>query len=159
MLVVSVLIPRLAGATPYTILTGSMEPGMPPGTLVVAKPIDASDIAIGNVITYQLNSGEPTVVTHRVVGMGFNGHGERVFRTQGDANNAPDPKPVLPMQVKGERWYAIPYLGYVSNLFSAAQRQTAVVIIAIGLLVYAASMFIAAARNRRRKDEDSRVQS
>ncbi len=157
-LCVSVLIPRLTGAEPFTILTGSMKPGMPPGTLVVVKPIAASDIGVGTVITYQLTSGEPDVVTHRVVGIGFDGHGERIFRTQGDANSAPDPKPVRPVQIKGERWYAIPYLGHVSNALTAAQRQTAVVIVAIGLLVYAASMFTAAARARVRK-EGSHVQS
>jgi signal peptidase len=157
-LVVAVLIPRLAGAEPYTILTGSMEPGMPPGTLVVVKPVDASDIAVGTVITYQLESGERAVVTHRVVGIAFDGRGERIFRTQGDANNAPDPEPVRPVQVKGERWYAVPYIGHVSNAFTAAQRQSAVVILAAGLLVYAASMFTAAARGRGR-NEESRVQS
>ena len=157
-LVVSVLIPRLGGATPYTILTGSMAPGMPPGTLVVVKPVNESDIAVGTVITYQLQSGERTVVTHRVVAVGFDGHGDRVFRTQGDANAAPDAKPVMPVQIKGQRWYAIPRIGYVSNALTAAQRQTAVVIVAFGLLVYAASMFTAAARNRGRK-EGSRVQS
>lgn len=157
-LVVAVLIPRLAGATPYTILTGSMAPGMPPGTLVVVKPVDASDIAIGDVITYQLRSGERTVVTHRVVAIGFDGRGDRVFRTQGDANAVPDAEAVMPVQIKGERWYAIPWIGHVSNALTAAQRQTAVVVVAFGLLVYAASMFTAAARNRGRQ-EDSHVQS
>ena len=157
-LVVSVLVPRLAGATPYTILTGSMKPGMPPGTLVVVKPVDEKDIAIGSVITYQLESGERTVVTHRVVAIGFDGHGNRMFRTQGDANPSPDRKPVKPVQVKGERWYAIPRVGYVSNALTAAQRQTGVVVVAIGLLAYAAAMFTTAARTRGRK-EGSHVQS
>ena len=157
-LIASVLVPRLAGATPYTILTSSMRPGMPPGTLVVVKPVDVSDIAIGTVITYQLTSGERDVVTHRVVGIGFDGHGERIFRTQGDANGTPDPAPVRPVQVRGERWYAIPYLGRVTNVFTNAQRQTAVVIVAVGLLGYAAAMFTAAARTRGRK-EGTHVQS
>ncbi len=149
-LCVAVLIPRLGGAEPYTVLTGSMKPGMPPGTLVVVKPVDASNIAIGTVITYQLESGERAVVTHRVVGIGFDGDGERVFRTQGDANNSPDPEPVRPVQVRGERWYAIPYLGHVSSALTAAQRQVAVTIVATGLVVYAVAMFLGAGRERRR---------
>jgi signal peptidase len=36
---IAVLVPRLGGATPYVVLTGSMEPRMPPGTLVVVKPV------------------------------------------------------------------------------------------------------------------------
>ncbi len=61
--------PRLGGATPYTVLTSSMEPEYPPGTLVVVRPVPIEEIGIGDVITYQLESGEPTVVTHRVVGL------------------------------------------------------------------------------------------
>ncbi|RYJ02767.1 MAG: signal peptidase I, partial [Actinomycetales bacterium] len=57
MLVVSVLVPRLAGATPYTVLTGSMRPTMPPGTLVVAKPVDPEALEVGDVVTVQLRSG------------------------------------------------------------------------------------------------------
>ena len=49
-------------------LTSSMEPGLPPGTLVIVKPIDPVDVRIGTVITYQLESGKPTVVTHRDCG-------------------------------------------------------------------------------------------
>ena len=37
-LAVMVVIPRLTGSTAYTVLTGSMEPTMPPGTLIVVKP-------------------------------------------------------------------------------------------------------------------------
>ena len=59
LLTLAVLVPRVGGATPYTILTGSMEPGLPPGTLVVVKPVPADRIAIGSVITYQLDSGTP----------------------------------------------------------------------------------------------------
>ena len=35
---VVVAIPRLAGAIPLTVLTSSMEPRLPPGTLIVVPP-------------------------------------------------------------------------------------------------------------------------
>ena len=107
----AVVVPRLTGSTPMTVLTGSMAPSYPPGTLVVVRPVAAEDIAIGDPITYQLRSGEPTVVTHRVVGIGYDGTGERVFSTQGDANESPDAVPVKPVQVRGEVWYAVPWFG------------------------------------------------
>ena len=59
MITAAVLVPRLGGATPYTILTGSMTPKMPPGTLVVVKPRPIDKIGIGDVITYQFESGSP----------------------------------------------------------------------------------------------------
>ncbi len=72
---VAVVVPRLAGARPYVVLTGSMRPGMPPGTLVVVRPVDPRSIGVGDVITYQVASGEPDVVTHRVVAQGLDRRG------------------------------------------------------------------------------------
>lgn len=146
----AVLVPRLAGATPYVILTGSMEPAMPPGTLVVVKPVKADEITTGSVITYQIKSGDPTVVTHRVTSVGLDARGELRFVTKGDANTAPDRDQVRPVQIKGERWYYVPYLGYVTSLITGEQRQIGLMIVVIGLLGYAAAMFLGAARDRRR---------
>ena len=150
-LVAAVLIPRVAGATPYTILTGSMQPKLPPGTLVVVRPVDADEIGSGTVITYQLESGKATTVTHRVVSQGFNGKGELQFQTQGDANNTPDENWVKPVQIMGERWYAVPYLGYANNMLPGKERQMAVYIVAALLLGYAAFMFTGTIRDRVRR--------
>jgi signal peptidase len=150
LLALAVVVPRLGGATPYTILTGSMQPGLPPGTLVVVKPVEPEHIAIGTVITYQRDSGSSTMVTHRVVRVGIDGAGRRFFSTQGDANNAPDAEPVLPVQVKGEQWYAVPYLGHVNNAISGDERAVAVYVVGAGLLLYSTAMFAGAVRDRRR---------
>ena len=147
-LVSAVLVPRVAGATPYTILTGSMEPQYPPGTLVVVKPVPADEVGVGSVITYQLRSGRSAVVTHRVVAVATTLTGDRTFTTRGDANDVDDAAPVRPVQVKGAVWYSVPYLGYGNELLSGGQRQVAVLVVAGGLLAYAAWMFLMAARNR-----------
>ncbi|KQZ70125.1 signal peptidase I [Nocardioides sp. Root151] len=150
-LVVAVLIPRLGGATPYTILTGSMKPDMPPGTLVVVRPVDEDDVRVGSVITYQRESGKATVVTHRVVAKGFNSLGEIQFQTQGDANDTADEEWVRPVQVKGEKWYSVRYLGYVNNMLNGKERQMAVYAVAALLLGYAAFMLTGAVRDRRKE--------
>ena len=148
-LLVSLVIPRLGGATPYVVETGSMRPGMPPGTLVVVKPVAPEQIAAGDVVTYQIRSGDPTVVTHRVVKVGFDGAGEPRWQTQGDANDAADPNWVLPVQVQGRKWYAVPYLGYVTSLVGSQQRGVLMTLVVLGLFGYAASMFRGAFRSRR----------
>lgn len=142
-LVVAVLLPRAVGATPYTVLTGSMQPDYPPGTLVVVKPVDISEVAVGDVITYQLESGEATVVTHRVISVGtrLDGSGDRVLRTQGDANNVADQEPVREVQVKGRLWYAVPYLGHVNTWISSSTRQVVTTGVVAALVIYAAWMF------------------
>ncbi|MCD9153083.1 signal peptidase I [Aeromicrobium duanguangcaii] len=145
---VGVLIPRIAGATPYTILTGSMEPSLPPGTLVVVKPTPAEQIGIGSVITYQLTSGEPTVVTHRVVAVAHGSDGVPSFTTRGDANDAVDLEPVQPVQIRGVVWYSVPELGWMGNAIGQDRRNTAVYVVAGGLGLYAAWMFGGALRGR-----------
>jgi signal peptidase len=149
-----VLVPRLAGATPYTVLTGSMEPTMPPGTLIVVKPVDPEGIGVGTVITYQVKSREPMVVTHRVVTQGIDDDGKPVFETQGDANKVPDAAWVRPVQIKGEKWYAVPYLGYVGNLLSGKERQMGIYLVAALLLGYALVLFGSGFHERRGADDE-----
>lgn len=161
-LAAAVVVPRLGGATPFTVLTGSMRPEYPPGTLVVVKPVAAADIKVGDVITYQLRSGRRSVVTHRVVAAGAStdGTGELSFRTQGDANAVQDEAAVQPVQVRGRLWYSVPYLGRVNQLLTSGQRQIAVAVVAGSLLGYAALMIASSVRDgvvrSRRKGEVAR---
>lgn len=148
-LLLGVLVPRVAGATPYTVATGSMEPSLGPGTLVVARPVDPATVATGDVLTYQLRSGEPTVVTHRVVGVGTTAGGERAFVTRGDANEVADATPVRAVQVRGTVWYAVPWLGHVSSLASGQQRQMLGAVVAVGLFGYAGWLVVGELRARR----------
>lgn len=151
-LAVAVLVPRLGGARPYEILTGSMRPAMPPGTLVVTKPVsDPGEIGVGTVVTYQLRSGDPTVVTHRIVEMRSTLTGQVEYRTQGDANSVADAAWVRPEQLRGRLWYAVPHLGRANGLLHGDQRQTLVYLAAGGLGLYAVRMYLAAARDRRRR--------
>lgn len=145
---VAVLIPRLGGATPYTVLTGSMQPNYPPGTLVVIKPAEIDDIRVGDVITYQLESGQHAVATHRVVDRRTNLRGETIFITQGDANSIPDAEPVQPVQIRGKLWYSVPYLGYVNNAISGQMRQVVTYGVVTVLVLYAAYMFTGSVRDR-----------
>jgi signal peptidase len=147
---VAVVVPRIGGATPYAILTGSMRPTMPPGTLVVVRPVEPEHIGIGSVITYQLASGDPAVVTHRVVAVGINARGERVFTTQGDANNVADAKVVRPVQVRGEVWYAVPKLGFANRYLSGDQREVTTLAVAGALMAYAVWALVSGLRDRRR---------
>jgi signal peptidase len=151
-LVVAVLLPRVAGATPYTVLTGSMQPTYSPGTLVVVRPVAIDDVAVGDVITYQIESGEPAVVTHRVISVGarMNDPAERVLRTQGDANTVPDADPVREVQVQGRLWYSVPYLGHVGTWISGPSREVVTTGAVVVLLGYAAWQFRVAAAGRRR---------
>lgn len=102
---------RLVGLTPYVVLSGSMEPTYPVGSLIYVKQTDPADIREGDAITFRLH-GESTIATHRVIAISPDG---TQFTTQGDANDAPDGAPVLAQDLVGRPLFAIPYLGYLSH--------------------------------------------
>ncbi|MFE4503760.1 signal peptidase I [Rhodococcus sp. NPDC056743] len=157
-LAVMVVVPRLTGSTAYTVLTGSMEPAMPPGTLVVVKPTPSEDLATGDVITFQPVSGDPAVVTHRIEGIYYTAEGERQIHTRGDANNVADSWSLVPEQIRGRVIYTVPYLGQVNSVISGQSRSILITVVAAGLIVYAVWMGISAIRDKRRKvgeDDDS----
>jgi signal peptidase I len=82
--------PRVADYRTLVMLTGSMSPDYPAGSLLVATPQRAVDLAPGDVLTYHMPIDDHQVVTHRVVEVDRQGDVVLV-RTKGDANTAPDP--------------------------------------------------------------------
>ncbi|CAN5383351.1 hypothetical protein BH11ACT3_BH11ACT3_16120 [soil metagenome] len=150
-----IVVPIASHSTPYTVLTSSMEPVYPPGTLVVVKPLETADIHLGDVITYQLKSGKKDVVTHRVIAVNQTPGEDTTFITKGDNNDVADANPVLPVQVRGAVWYAVPYVGWVNNVINGDARAIAIPIVAVLLFGYAGYMFtgslVASARKRRAK--------
>jgi signal peptidase len=148
-----VVVPAVSGSTAYTILTSSMEPGLPPGTLVIVKPIDPEDIRIGTVVTYQLESGSPMVVTHRVVEIQSPNlpGGDPSFITKGDANAAPDAEPVKTVQVRGALWYSVPLIGWVNNIVNGDLRAVVIPVVAGLLFLYAGWSIVTGWMDRRRR--------
>ncbi len=108
-----VLMPRLLGAKLLVVLSQSMEPKIPMGSVVISRPVEYSEITVGDVITFQ--SPDPALqsalITHRVVELVGSGITTR-FRTQGDAVEDPDLRLVSPHHLVGRVWFSLPYLGY-----------------------------------------------
>lgn len=157
LLTVTILIPAVAGGERFTVLTGSMVPTYPPGTLIVVEPVEPDELAIGMPVTYQLRPGDPAVVTHRIIASTRSAKGQRTYITQGDANNVPDSEPVLYEQIRGRVWYSIPYLGHVNNWLTGQQRSWTVGIIATALFGYAVVLFAGGIRDGRRERAATRA--
>ncbi|MFJ6651592.1 signal peptidase I [Microbacterium sp. NPDC091313] len=148
--VLTIALPALTGARAFTVLTSSMEPHLPPGTLLIVRPTPAQDVRVGDVLTYQIASGRPDVVTHRVVARAANSDGTVSFTTRGDANPVDDPRPVQEVQVVGTLWYAVPLVGWANTVINGELRAAVIPVVAGGLFVYALAQFALAIRARRR---------
>ncbi len=94
-----------------TVLSGSMEPTLPPGSVAVLRPTPAQKVTAGDVIAFRKPDGRGELVTHRVV-IVTEGSSGRYFTTQGDANPVSDPWLI---SGTGRGWrcvFDVPYLGY-----------------------------------------------
>jgi signal peptidase len=152
----TVVIPHVARATPLTVLTGSMRPHLPPGTLIVVRPVKADDIRIGDVVTYEPNPNDATtVISHRVIAITSASDGTRLFTVQGDANSAPD-APVMSKQVVAKLWYSVPLMGWVNSWLSGAHRAWAQPAAAVLLLAYAAWNLVSGTVERARRKRSGR---
>lgn len=107
---------RLVGIKTYAVMSGSMEPVYPTGSLLYVKSVDPKELKVGDSITFMLD--EDTVATHRIIEIIPDEEDSSVirFRTQGDANDSPDGTPVHCKNVIGKPMFAIPYLGYFAHV-------------------------------------------
>lgn len=104
----------LLGDTSYIIVLGdSMEPTIPVGSLVVAKPLGNS-YREGDIIAFRTPYGD-AVMIHRVHEVVYDSDGNLMgYRTKGDAYPNPDGWTIEPDMVLGRMLVAIPYLGYTA---------------------------------------------
>ncbi len=132
------IIPKLMGYEEMAVLTGSMEPNYPVGSLIFVKEIDPDQLEVGDVITYRLDSD--TVVTHRIVEIDKEA---QTVTTKGDANSSNDGSPVPYSEIVGKAHFKIPYLGYVSMNIKTPKGIMAIcgVLIAIILLTFLPEIF------------------
>ena len=111
--------PRFLPYQTYTVLSGSMEPTLPVGSVIVAVPARGEELNTGDIITVANPQQPGALVTHRIVAIEYGPQG-RSFTTKGDANNATDSW-IVPGTGSGWRYaFAIPHIGYV---LSALQSE------------------------------------
>lgn len=103
------VIPNLIGYKSFAVISGSMEPNIPVGSIVYAKEADFNELEVGDVISYRL-SGD-TMVTHRIQEINTD---DSTVITKGDANNSADPNPIASSNIVGKVAWSVPLIGYIS---------------------------------------------
>lgn len=96
----------VAGWTPVVITSGSMEPLLEPGDVVLAAPEQADDLGVGSIAVFH-DPVRGDLVTHRVVEVDPGGS----YQTKGDANQSRDQAPVSPDQLVGAGRLVVPLVG------------------------------------------------
>ena len=105
------------------VLSGSMQPALKVGGLVVIKPAETPGIRIGDVISFKL-PGIDTPICHRVIDIVETDEG-LFFQTMGDANEEPDLDLVSVQDVTGKEVFYAPYVGYLGYLSQFGRTRVA----------------------------------
>jgi signal peptidase len=109
--VLFVLITPFFGWRTEIVLSGSMEPAIQTGSVVVSRPIAAEEVREGDIIMFASLAGN-SLTTHRVDSVESENNGLH-FITKGDANKGADINAVVPGQIVGIIVFSVPYLGYL----------------------------------------------
>ena len=128
---------RLIGYTPYTVLSGSMEPHYHVGSVVYVKKVDPATLQVGDPITFRLTGN--VIATHRIIEVHGEGTPNLSFRTKGDANESADGI-ISASAVIGKATFSIPYLGYLSNFIQ--QPKGLVIVLGTGAALLIISSII-----------------
>ena len=113
-------VPRFFGYHIYTVVSGSMEPAIPTGSLVYIREEKPEDIAAEDVIAFYGAADSASIITHRVVE-------NRVvmgeFITKGDGNQAPDRNAVPYSRLIGRVERSIPGAGKIAEIFTSPKGK------------------------------------
>ena len=112
----TLVIPKIAGYDAYVVVSGSMEPNIPVGSIVYSEETDPALLRTGDVIVFVDPSRGTTPITHRVVSNNpFTGS----IITKGDANENEDVNPVAYENVVGVVRAHVPRIGFTAAMFTS----------------------------------------
>jgi len=135
-----VIVPTMQGSMRFLIvLSGSMNPEINPGDIVVTNYLNPEEIKMNDVITFVYPENPDNYVTHRVINITYE-QGGLGFQTKGDANEDPDVNIVSSSEVVGKIGFVIPYLGYLPH-FAKSSFGFVILIIIPGSLIIVNEVF------------------
>jgi signal peptidase len=125
--------PLAFGDRPYTVLTGSMEPTIAAGDVVVDERISPLEARTGDVVTFRDPKDQSRQLTHRVKSIRRQGS-HLWFVTQGDANNTVERWRIAGDGSLGRVLYTVPWVGHVAVLTNTPLGLALLLIVPLLLL-------------------------
>ncbi len=152
-------VPNILGYSVFRVMTGSMEPAIETDSLIVVKRVEASEIKIGDVISFfsQDPAHGGAVNTHRVTAIEQNGE-EWNFVTKGDANQLEDKYVTSSKDLIGKVVYVSHVMGIIVHLLSNPLIFIPVIVLPMFvILVYNLACTIRVTRNIVKEEEEAAV--
>ena len=147
--------PLALGDHPQTDLTGSMEPTISPGDVVINEQIAPAEARVGDIVTFRDPEHQSKLLTHRVVSVDRLTDGRFGFVTQGDANNTQEHWRVPADGEIGRVVYTVPWVGNLAVF--ARTRLGMALLIGLPLLLILIEEIVRIWRPRPRPEDQGSV--
>jgi signal peptidase I len=119
------------------VLSGSMEPGLPTGGIVITERIPISALHVRDVVVIHPPNHPDEMVVHRIIALTQSASGV-VVQTQGDANTVPDAgQATLQGTTAYRAVFALPLIGYASVWAHGPTGRLALIVFGLLLVLFA----------------------
>lgn len=128
--------PSVFGFSVLQVTSGSMEPEIPVGGIVVVRKVKPESLKVGDVISFYSNDVDISgkVNTHRIVEIKQSESGEKIFRTKGDANEYADTAAVFEIDLVGKMIFNLGSVG--GSIFDVLRNPTIILIFIVLPLIF-----------------------
>ena len=136
------------------VCSGSMEPELKTGSLVITRPVEPQEIVVGDIIAFNpkgVTLGE-NLVSHRVIGIET--ASPLYFKTKGDANDNPDPFTVPARNLVGRICFKAHHVGYITG-FLKTHWGFILGLVIPGLIII--TMYITSIRRMLRENREGKL--
>jgi signal peptidase I len=118
--------PAVVGAHSFTVLSGSMEPTLHVGDVVVDRKVHPLDVRPGDIVTFRDPDGAARLLTHRVVRLRASGTTAYIV-TKGDANHGVERWSIPVAGTLGRVEFRVPKVGYALQLIGGRNSRLALI--------------------------------
>ena len=133
------VVPKVIGVNVYEVVTSSMAPELPVGSVVYVQTCKADEVKVGDIISFYVGTDEENIISHRVVEINVDEQGDFFFITKGDANSDIDSMQVDVKHFVGKVKFKINNISWLVRLFDTSTG----IIILIGLIIISLCLNIA----------------
>ena len=127
--------PSFFGIKTYAIISGSMEPELKIGDIVIAKELN-NELKEGDIISFRQGQ---SIITHRIFEV-IKNRDNIEYKTKGDNNNTADSGTITKKIIEGKVIAKIPFVGKISILLKKKVVIVAIIVIFYMYLLYTKSI-------------------
>lgn len=117
-------LPKVFGYCHAIVISGSMEPLLSAGDLIIVK--EQPEYYVNDVVMF---TDEGSFVTHRIIDKKAEG-----FITKGDANNTADAKVISKNKIEGKLAFIVPHMGKFLNIMKTPLGMLGLIIAAVAIV-------------------------